>query len=81
MFRIYSLHQNPKPREVLPMVKPQNGVWYIVVTCQKCSRTIFLFPDLNNGKGAVDARYIVTCPRCQHKGGYSGRHYCHDEEK
>jgi len=52
------------------MIKPQQGTWYIVVTCDKCKSTIVLFPDLTEGKSVLDANYIVTCPRCAHKGGY-----------
>lgn len=59
------------------MFKPETGTWYIVVTCSNCKRTIFLFPDLNNGKGKLDANYIVTCPQCSHKDGYQARHYFH----
>src|SRR2546423_5243168 len=58
-----------------PMIKPQDGMWYIVVTCGGCKSTIFLFPDLNKGKGVVDANYVVTCPRCGNKGAYNGRHH------
>jgi predicted nucleic-acid-binding Zn-ribbon protein len=56
------------------MLKPEDGVWYIVVTCQSCLSTIFLFRDLTEGKGNLDATYTVTCPRCGHKGSYTARH-------
>lgn len=59
------------------MISPQAGTWYIVVTCEKCGSTVFLFPDLTEGRGVLDANYIVTCPRCNHKGGYQARHYFH----
>jgi predicted nucleic-acid-binding Zn-ribbon protein len=59
------------------MIKPQDGTWYIVVTCDKCASTIVLFPDLTEGQGSLHANYIVTCPRCGHKGGYEAKHYFH----
>lgn len=62
------------------MIKTEKGLWYIVVTCEKCSSTIFLFQDLTEGKSSLDANYIVTCPRCGHKDGYQGRHYFHSEQ-
>lgn len=61
------------------MIEPREGVWYIVVSCSKCTRTIFLFPDLNDGKGAIDANYVVTCPRCGHKDGYQATHHFHSD--
>ena len=63
------------------MISPQAGTWYIVVTCEKCASTVFLFPDLTEGKGVLDANYIVTCPRCDHKGGYQARHYFHTAQE
>ena len=62
------------------MLKPLTGTWYVVVTCQKCESTIFLFRDLTEGKSALDANYIVTCPQCGHKDGYQARHYFHPAE-
>ena len=59
------------------MFTPEARTWYVVVTCKQCKSTIFLFSDLTNGKGALDANYIVTCPSCAHKGGYLARHYYH----
>jgi len=61
------------------VIKPQDGTWYIVVTCEKCVSTVFLFPDLTEGKSKLDANYIVTCPRCNHKGAYNARHYFHND--
>jgi len=58
-------------------IEPQPGAWYIVVTCEKCDSTVFLFKDLTDGKGSINATYSVTCPRCRHKGDYEGRHYEH----
>lgn len=63
------------------MFEPETGRWYIVVTCEKCQTTIFLFPDLTEGKSVLDANYIVTCPRCAHKGGYRADHYLHSEHE
>ncbi len=63
------------------MFTPEVGTWYIVVTCAKCTSTIFLFADLTEGKGALDANYIVTCPQCDHKGTYLARHYHHSLEQ
>jgi len=62
------------------VIKPQEGTWYIVVTCEQCSSTIYLFPDLTEGKSHLDANYIVTCPGCNHKGGYKARHYFHSAQ-
>ena len=59
------------------MFTPEPLTWYIVVTCEQCNSTIFLFQDLTKGKSVLDANYIVTCPRCTHKGGYHARHYFH----
>jgi hypothetical protein len=56
------------------MLKPEDGLWYVVVTCQSCLSTIFLFRDLTEGKGRLDANYIVTCPRCSHRDSYTARH-------
>ena len=61
------------------MFIPEAGVWYIVVTCEQCKSTIFLFPDLTQGKSVLHANYIVTCPRCAHKGGYEAHHYLHSD--
>ncbi len=58
-------------------LEPQVGSWYIVVTCRSCDSTVFLFRDLTEGKGSMNATYSVTCPRCRHKGEYDGRHYQH----
>jgi len=58
-------------------IEPHPGAWYIVVTCEKCDSTVFLFKDLTDGKGSINATYSVTCPRCRHKGDYEGRHYEH----
>ena len=55
--------------------------WYIVVTCEQCNSTIFLFQDLTEGKSVLDAHYIVTCAKCAHKGGYLARHYYHSLEQ
>jgi len=49
--------------------------WFIVATCQKCQKTIYLLRDLNQGKGSLNAIYDVMCPFCQHKGSYEGRHH------
>jgi hypothetical protein len=63
------------------MFTPEVGTWYVVVTCEQCKLTIFLFPDLTNGQGVLHANYIVTCPQCNHKGAYDGRHYYHSKEQ
>jgi len=49
--------------------------WFIVATCEKCQKTIYLVRDLNQGKGSLNAIYDVVCPFCQHKGSYEGRHH------
>ena len=58
-------------------IEPQLGTWYIVVICRKCESTVILFRDLTDGKGAMNAKYSVTCPYCRQKGEYDGRHYKH----
>ena len=77
------------PGEVIPnnpiescpkMFPPQAGKWYIVTTCEKCRSTIFLFADLTAGRGSLKATYIITCPHCNHKGSYEGRHYQHQPQ-
>jgi hypothetical protein len=59
------------------MFTPESETWYIVVICEGCKSTVFLFADLTQGKARLDANYIVTCPRCAHKGAYLARHYYH----
>ena len=59
------------------LIEPQDGNWYIVATCENCNSTIFLVRDLNEGRGSLNAAYGVTCPQCNHKGFYEGRHYKH----
>ena len=59
------------------LIEPQDGKWYVVAVCEKCASTIFLFRDLNNGSASLNATYGVSCPECQHKGNYEGRHYQH----
>jgi hypothetical protein len=56
-------------------IEPEDGVWYIVVTCEHCSSVLYLFRDLTEGKGSLTATYYVTCPRCLQKGEYEARHY------
>jgi hypothetical protein len=63
------------------MFTPEVGMWYVVITCEKCTSTVYLFRDLTEGKSALDAHYIVTCPRCTHKGSYLARHYYHSENE
>ena len=58
-------------------IEPQPDTWYIVVTCEKCDSTVFLFKDLTDGKGSINATYSVTCPHCRHKSDYESRHYKH----
>jgi len=58
----------------------QPGIWYIVVTCKQCNEMILLFRDLTKGQGTLNATYRVTCPRCNHRGEYEGRHYQHAGE-
>ena len=55
--------------------QPHDGTWYVVVTCDRCERDIFLFRDLTKGKGNLQASYIVKCPFCLKDGSYNGRHY------
>jgi predicted nucleic-acid-binding Zn-ribbon protein len=55
-------------------IEPQVGTWYIVVTCAECKSTLYLFRDLTEGKGSLNASYTVTCPRCRHKGQYEAQH-------
>jgi hypothetical protein len=58
-------------------IEPQVGSWYIVVICERCHSTLYLFRDLTEGKGSLGATYTVTCPHCQHRGEYEARHYRH----
>ena len=58
-------------------IEPQSGSWYIVVTCEHCKSTLYLFRDLTNGKGLLSATYFVTCPHCHKRGEYEARHYQH----
>lgn len=62
------------------MLQPEPGTWYVIVTCDQCTSTVFLFADLTRGRSKLDARYIVTCPHCAHKGGYLAQHYYHSPE-
>jgi hypothetical protein len=56
-------------------IEAKNGSWYIVVTCEHCQSTLYLFRDLTEGKGSLSATYAVTCPLCQQKGEYEARHH------
>jgi len=58
-------------------IEPQSGNWYIVTTCVQCQSTIFLFRDLTNGLGTLNATYYVRCPHCHHNGEYEAQHYLH----
>ena len=58
-------------------IEPEVGSWYIVVTCESCGSILYLFRDLTEGKGSLNAHYSVTCPRCHHKGEYDARHHQH----
>jgi hypothetical protein len=58
---------------------PEDGVWYIVVTCKHCKSILFLFRDLTEGKGSLSATYSVMCPLCRLKGEYEARHYQHSK--
>lgn len=60
-------------------LEPQNGTWYIVTTCEQCQSQIFLFRDLTNGNGSINATYYVRCPKCEHQGEYQARHYLHTD--
>ena len=62
-------------------IEPQPGAWYLVVICENCRANVFLFRDLTNGKGSLNATYFVTCPRCGHNGEYEGHHYLHSIEQ
>jgi len=55
-------------------IEPQIGSWYIVVTCEHCKSTLYLFRDLTEGKGSLGATYALTCPLCDRKGEYEARH-------
>jgi RNase P subunit RPR2 len=60
-------------------IEPEDGVWYIVVTCKHCSSLLYLFRDLTEGQGSLSATYSVTCPLCRQKGEYEARHHKHAE--
>src|SRR2546430_2479593 len=34
------------------LIEPQDGNWYVVVTCEECESTIVLFRDLTEGNGS-----------------------------
>jgi hypothetical protein len=70
--------RHPPDRKKFPMpIEPKAGFWYIVVTCEHCKSTLYLFRDLTEGKGSLNATYTVTYPGCHHKGDYEARHYQH----
>ena len=70
--------QHTRQKRVPPMpIEPQIGTWYIVTTCEQCHSKIFLFRDLTNGAGSLNAIYCVSCPQCRHLGEYEGQHYQH----
>jgi len=58
-------------------IEPEVGSWYIVVTCEHCRSTLYLFRELTEGNGSLSATYAVTCPNCNQKGEYEARHYRH----
>jgi len=60
--------------------EPEDGSWYVVVTCENCKSLLYLFRDLTEGKGSLSATYSVTCPSCLHKGEYEARHHKHSIE-
>lgn len=62
-------------------IEPEVDSWYIIVTCAECKALVFLFRDLTNGKGSLNASYCVTCPSCHHHGEYEARHYRHSASK
>lgn len=78
---IFHLEWSP-PAESSPRMPtdPQDGTWYIVITCSHCRSTVYLFRDLTEGKGALDACYVVKCPYCQQDGEYEARHYYHQNQ-
>jgi hypothetical protein len=63
------------------MFQPQDNTWYVVATCEKCDSRIFLFRDLTEGAGSLNALYVVTCPSCFHQGRYECRHYRYSIEE
>src|SRR5204862_3185474 len=44
--------------------EPEDGSWYIVITCAACKSTLFLFRDLTGGQGSLTGSYVVICPHC-----------------
>jgi len=49
-------------------IEPEVGSWHIVVTCEHCRSILYLFRDLTEGEGSLNATYCVKCPRCLQKG-------------
>src|ERR1043166_395868 len=76
----HSLNNLPRQKVGRMTLTPRRGTWYIVVTCENCKLTVFLFRDLKDGKRALEGKYVVTCPRCGYRSEYEGRHYCHEED-
>ncbi len=54
---------------------PHVGQWFLSVTCERCDRRVLLFPDLNNGRGSIQAFFNVTCPNCKIKQTLPAEHY------
>jgi predicted nucleic-acid-binding Zn-ribbon protein len=42
------------------------GMWYVVVTCNKCKAREPLWPDLSKGKAELIGAYYFRCPICNH---------------
>jgi len=46
------------------------GEWYLIITCERCTRRHPLFRDLSKGVSKIKASYIWVCPTCHHEGSY-----------
>jgi hypothetical protein len=63
---------------MIPFIQnPENGQWYLSATCGICRFKLLVFHDMNNGKGTVDGRYVVTCPQCEKSQSLPVEHYQH----
>ena len=60
---------------------PQNGQWYLSVTCPTCNHKMLLFRDLNDGHGNTNGSCVVTCPRCNREQSLALEHYQHSERR
>jgi hypothetical protein len=61
------------------LLNPEEGQWYLSVTCDPCHCRILVFRDLNNGKGDIRGVFHMTCPHCKREQNLPVEHYQHHE--